>query len=49
MSEALAVKGMEVMFGRLRLFVLGIGEWPVSRSSPLYYWERKNLVECKDV
>jgi hypothetical protein len=49
MSEARAVKGMEVKFHIFKASVLGNGEWPVSRISPLYSWERKNLVEYKDV
>jgi hypothetical protein len=45
MSEAHAVKGMEVKFHIFKASVLGRGEWSVSRTSPLYSWERKNVVE----
>jgi hypothetical protein len=48
MSEAHAVKRMEVKFHKFKASVLGRGDWPVSRTSPLYSWERKNL-EYKDV
>jgi len=48
MSEAHAVKGMEVKFHIFKASVLGRSEWPISGTSPLYSWERKNL-EYKDV
>lgn len=48
MSEAHAVKGMEVNFHIFKASVLGRSEWPVARTSPLYSWERKNL-EYKDL
>ena len=49
MSEARAVKGMEVKFHIFKAWVLGRGEWPVSRTGLLYSWEIKNIIEYKDV
>jgi hypothetical protein len=45
MSEAHAVKEMEVTFHIFKASLLGRDGWPVSLTSPPDSWEIKNLVE----